>query len=40
MPANPNLDLDIRVVTGPDEAASLLLGGTDDGCDTLKEGDC
>jgi FxLD family lantipeptide len=33
-------DLDVRVVTGPDAAASLLLGSTDDGCDTKKDGDC
>ena len=36
---NP-LDLDIQIVTEPDAAAALLLGSTDDGCDTLKEGDC
>jgi FxLD family lantipeptide len=34
------LDLDIRIVTGPDPAAAQLLGSTDDGCDTLKTGDC
>lgn len=34
------LDLDIRIVTGPDAAAALLLGSTDDGCDTRKDGDC
>ena len=39
MPASP-LDLDVRVVTGPDASAALLLGSTDDGCDTQKEGDC
>jgi FxLD family lantipeptide len=33
-------DLDVRVVTGPDASASLLLGSTDDGCDTQKQGDC
>jgi FxLD family lantipeptide len=33
-------DLDVRIVTGPDAAASLLLGSTDDGCDTQKQGDC
>lgn len=38
-PKSP-LDLDIRIVTGPDTAAARLLGSTDDGCDTLKEGDC
>lgn len=40
MPADPNLDLDVRIVTGPDEGAALLLGSTDDGCDTLANGDC
>lgn len=39
-PARSPLDLDIRVVTGPDAAAALLLGSTDDGCDTLANGDC
>jgi FxLD family lantipeptide len=34
------LDLDIRIVTGPDAAAAQLLGTTDDGCDTRKDGDC
>lgn len=34
-------DLDISVVTaGPDAQAALLLGSTDDGCDTLANGDC
>lgn len=33
-------DLDIRVVSGPDQAAALLLGSTDDGCDTKRQGDC
>ena len=39
-PARSALDLDIQVVTGPDAAAALLLGSTDDGCDTLANGDC
>lgn len=34
------LDLDIQIVTGPDAAAAQLLGSTDDGCDTLANGDC
>ena len=34
------LDLDIRIVTGPDASAAQLLGSIDDGCDTLKDGDC
>jgi FxLD family lantipeptide len=38
-PGSP-FDLDVRIVTGPDAAASLLLGSTDDGCDTQKQGDC
>jgi FxLD family lantipeptide len=34
-----DLDLDVTiVVTGPPAAA--LLGSTDDGCDTRKDGDC
>jgi len=33
-------DLDVSIVTGPDAVASLLLGSTDDGCDTQKQGDC
>lgn len=34
-----DLDLDVRIVTaGP--AAAALLSSTDDGCDTLKNGDC
>lgn len=34
-----DLDLDITiVVAGPPAAA--LLGSTDDGCDTRKDGDC
>jgi FxLD family lantipeptide len=46
MPATPSaarstFDLDISVVTaGPDAQAALLLGSTDDGCDTLANGDC
>jgi FxLD family lantipeptide len=45
MPANDSattdpLDLDIRIVTGPDAAAAQMLSITDDGCDTLKTGDC
>ena len=32
-------DLDIRIVkAGPSSA--MLLGDTDDGCDTLADGDC
>jgi len=32
-------ELDIKVVEfGP--VAAALLGNTDDGCDTLKDGDC
>lgn len=32
-------DLDVRIVeAGP--AAAMLLGDTDDGCDTLANGDC
>jgi len=32
-------DLDVRIVeAGP--AAAMLLGSTDDGCDTLANGDC
>lgn len=34
------LDLDIQIVTGPDASAAQLLGSTDDGCDTRREGDC
>lgn len=33
------LDLDVRVVETGD-AVNALLGNTDDGCDTLKNGDC
>ncbi|MGH3977872.1 MAG: FxLD family lanthipeptide [Pseudonocardiaceae bacterium] len=34
-----DLDLDVRiVVAGP--VAAALLGSTDDGCDTRKDGDC
>lgn len=34
-----DLDLDVRiVVAGP--VATALLGSTDDGCDTDKDGDC
>jgi FxLD family lantipeptide len=39
-PARSVFDLDVRIVSGPDKAASLLLGSTDDGCDTKKDGDC
>jgi hypothetical protein len=40
-PTRSPLDLDVTVVTaGPDAQASLLLGSTDDGCDTLANGDC
>ena len=38
--ARSAFDLDIRIVSGPDRAAALLLGSTDDGCDTLANGDC
>jgi FxLD family lantipeptide len=34
-----DLDLDVRiVVAGP--VAAALLGSTDNGCDTRKDGDC
>ena len=34
-----DLDLNVRIVTaGP--VAAALLSSTDDGCDTLKNGDC
>jgi FxLD family lantipeptide len=39
-PAGGGFDLDVRIVSGPDQAAALLLGNTDDGCDTRKQGDC
>lgn len=32
-------DLDVRIVTSGTPTAALL-GDTDDGCDTLKDGDC
>lgn len=38
--ARSEFDLDVRIVSGPNRAAALLLGSTDDGCDTLKDGDC
>ncbi|MCO5994802.1 hypothetical protein [Actinoallomurus rhizosphaericola] len=37
--AGSALELDIRIVEAG-SAVSVLLGNTDDGCDTLKNGDC
>jgi FxLD family lantipeptide len=37
--ARDGFDLDVRIVTTGTPAA-MLLGDTDDGCDTLKDGDC
>ncbi|WP_329060595.1 hypothetical protein [Amycolatopsis sp. NBC_01480] len=34
-----DLALDVRIVTAGPPAAALL-GSTDDGCDTKKDGDC
>lgn len=39
MPVEIDLDLDVRIATaGP--VASVLMSNTDDGCDTVKTGDC
>jgi FxLD family lantipeptide len=37
-PVDP-FDLDISIVESGD-AVNVLLGNTDDGCDTQKQGDC
>ncbi|MCW2948940.1 MAG: hypothetical protein JWR24_5657 [Actinoallomurus sp.] len=34
-----DLDLDVSIVESGD-AVNVLLGNTDDGCDTQKQGDC
>ncbi|MGH3511432.1 MAG: FxLD family lanthipeptide [Pseudonocardiaceae bacterium] len=34
-----DFDLDVRIVESGD-AAEALLGSTDNGCDTQKQGDC
>lgn len=34
-----DLELDVRIVTGG-PAAAALLSTTDDGCDTVRGGDC
>ncbi|GAA4612825.1 hypothetical protein GCM10023195_55230 [Actinoallomurus liliacearum] len=38
-PVGTELDLDVRIVESG-SAVSVLLGNTDDGCDTQKNGDC
>jgi FxLD family lantipeptide len=37
--ARDGFDLDVRIVTAGMPAAAML-GDTDDGCDTQRDGDC